>query len=388
MAPRRARPQLRSLHVFPLGLVTFALLALSLPGGASADGGIWKVQRGEALSVIAQRFGVSVEDLRSWNSLTSDRIRVGQELRVEPSAPPGPSAPYRVRRGETLIALARKAETTPAELLRYNTGLDPNRLRLGQEIRIPVTGKRIDYVVHRGESLAQIVERFRVSTKAMRLWNPGLRPRLQAGQTLLIYSEVKPSTSISIGHPHRGKLEEAEPLPAHPGYVIRSRKLAFGTVETIQWMLDGFDALLNAHPDAPKVKIHDMSRARGGYLRGHRSHQSGRDVDIAYYQQRCSQEVCSFRRIQPDDLDTERQWTLLEHWLRGGRVTNIFIDYSLQEPLYEEAKRRGADRSDLIRWFQYPRGDGNPIGVIRHSKSHRDHLHVRFVCDETDPDCR
>jgi N-acetylmuramoyl-L-alanine amidase len=40
------------------------------------------VQRGDTLSVIAQRHGVSLQQLRQLNQLSSDSIRIGQRLRV------------------------------------------------------------------------------------------------------------------------------------------------------------------------------------------------------------------------------------------------------------------------------------------------------------------
>ena len=82
------------------------------------------------------------------------------------------------------------------------------------------------------------------------------------------------------------------------------------------------------------------------------------------------------------------QWTLLEHWLRRGVAQVIFLDYGLQEVLYNYARRHGATRAELSTWFQYPRGRNASVGVIRHFPNHFDHVHVRFVCPEGDDLCR
>ena len=41
-----------------------------------------RVSAGESLSLLAQRYNVSIDELRSHNQLTSDSIRVGQTLRI------------------------------------------------------------------------------------------------------------------------------------------------------------------------------------------------------------------------------------------------------------------------------------------------------------------
>ena len=415
----------------------------------SADRRIWQVQSGEVLSRIALRFEVSVDELKTWNGLDSDRLLVGQELRVaaprddateaETQASEDETAAqaqtqtaaraseeaseeaarasedeaaeevedrsqraqaeeviaarfdgeeHSIARGQTLSAIASRYGVSVSSLRELNPTLDPARLVVGATVRVrEERGRRIDYEVRQGDSLSRIAARHRVSVEDLRRWNRHVRSGLRAGTTVRVWSEIPASTSESIGAPNRGQLAQAERLPPHRGYVMRDPERAYATLETTLWMLDAFDAVLAAFPTGSQVQVHDISRREGGRMPGHRSHQSGRDVDIAYYQKRCSG-ACRFRRLRPDDLDVQRQWTLLESWLREDRVEAIFIDYSLQEPLYNEARRQGATRGQLRRWFQYPSGRTYPLGKIRHFPKHRDHLHVRFSCPDTDSRCR
>jgi hypothetical protein len=111
-------------------------------------------------------------------------------------------------------------------------------------------------------------------------------------------------------------------------------------------------------------------------------------VDIAYPQQQCPERLCGFRRLGPAQLDAELAWTLLHYWLERDLLEAVFIDYRLQAPLYRVARARGASASDLVRWFQYPRGRSATGGVIRHYPKHADHMHVRFGCDRSDLACK
>ena len=60
---------------------------IRLPGAASVKSTVaatryHRVSRGENLTVIARRYGVSVRQIRSWNGLRGSRIMAGQRLRV------------------------------------------------------------------------------------------------------------------------------------------------------------------------------------------------------------------------------------------------------------------------------------------------------------------
>ena len=59
----------------------------------SASGKTYKVQSGDTVGGIAARFGISMDDLRRMNGLTTDFLSIDQELLLEaPPTPPTTSA--------------------------------------------------------------------------------------------------------------------------------------------------------------------------------------------------------------------------------------------------------------------------------------------------------
>lgn len=425
---------------------TFAASAATLLLSASpsrADDDVWHVRSGDALSAIAKEVGTSVDRLRALNNLRDDRIQVGQQLIVSAAAssaadapvdgaritadgasttesdptsadaPPTPAesataavtpnAPdgrpkttwtehgetYHVQRGDVLGVLAQRFGMSLATLVDQNPGLDPDRIHEGQALIISTGRRRLVHRIERGENLSRIAAQYEVSVDELLGWNPRLsRNRIRRGQPLVVYTPIPDSRSESIGTPSHGQLVDGVRLSPHPGYVIRDRARAYGTAETIRWVRDGFDAVTRRHPNAPRVRVHDISDENGGFLDGHRSHQSGRDVDISLYHQSCGPTGCPFRNPGMSGMDVAAQWTLLEHWLERDMLEAVFLDYALQSVLYRYAKKHGATKEELNRWFQYPKGRTHPAGVIRHYPKHSDHLHVRFVCHDTDESCK
>jgi septal ring factor EnvC (AmiA/AmiB activator) len=66
-----------------------SLISISKKGASSIDisassaTGVYKVKSGDSLEKIARAHQISVESLKNWNQLTSDRIKIGQELKIE-----------------------------------------------------------------------------------------------------------------------------------------------------------------------------------------------------------------------------------------------------------------------------------------------------------------
>lgn len=154
-----------------------------------------RVRRGESLSVIASRYGVSQSEIVALNGLRSrHRIYVGQTLKLPVrggTALAAVAAPadgvYRVRPGDNLAGIARRFGVGTRELASANRLRDPDHLAVGQALEIPGTSpSRPDvYTVRRGDTLSRIARRFGVSQREIAALN-GLssRHQIRAGQRL------------------------------------------------------------------------------------------------------------------------------------------------------------------------------------------------------------
>lgn len=96
----------------------------------------YRVRRGDSLSVIAHRFGVSVRTLQSLNNLSGSLIRVGQRLRVSDKALDREGVRwYRVQRGDSLWSIARQFRVTVRDLKVLNN-LRSSLIRAGRMLMI------------------------------------------------------------------------------------------------------------------------------------------------------------------------------------------------------------------------------------------------------------
>ncbi len=179
---------------------------------------------------------------------------------------------------------------------------------------------------------------------------------------------------LSIGTPDAGLLVNPLPMPASPLWRVRHPAAAFGTEETIAFLGTAIESVEALHPGSPPLAIGDLSRADGGRLSRHRSHQAGRDVDLGFYYRRG--EVDEFQLVRKGDLDLPRSWALVRALLTETDVERIFMDRSLMRILYNEALQEGEDAGWLDDVFG--RLGGSHKGIIQHERRHKNHLHVRF----------
>lgn len=150
------------------------------------------VRKGDTLYSIAREYGVSVDDIKRLNNLTSNVLSIGQRLLIKEGTTPSvnPSEEiYLVQAGDTLYSIARKFDTTVDNIRNLNN-LTGNILFVGQQLIVPSMGSTDTntqfYVVKRGDTLYSIANSYGISVNELKRLNNLLSDVLSVGQTLLV----------------------------------------------------------------------------------------------------------------------------------------------------------------------------------------------------------
>jgi len=97
----------------------------------------YTVAKGDTISTIATKFGISSDTIRWENDLTDDDLSIGQELKI----PPVTGIVYKVQKGDTIYTIANKYNTNPQEIVDFpfNTFANPETFTLveGQMLIVP-----------------------------------------------------------------------------------------------------------------------------------------------------------------------------------------------------------------------------------------------------------
>jgi penicillin-insensitive murein endopeptidase len=190
---------------------------------------------------------------------------------------------------------------------------------------------------------------------------------------------------MSLGSPNAGALLNGVQASENQFYKPISPSGAWATQETLDALAVALGRVHEQFANTAPLALGDISGKNGGPSHPHISHQSGRDVDIAYFY---NDGAGWYARGNAKNLDLARTWAFVRALIAETDVDLILIDHSIQILLEHYAKQQGDDPSWLSGVFRGVPGKLRPI--IRHAPGHATHIHIRFfnpVAQETARRC-
>ena len=160
---------------------------LIIPGKeAQATGDEYVVKKGDTLYSIARKYNTSVDNLKSINNITTDSLAIGQIIKL-PSTSSTASDTYIVKKGDSLYSIARTYNTSVDKLKKINN-LTSNALAIGQVLKLPSSNasENLVYTVKKGDSLYSIAREYGTTVDAIKKLNNITSNTLSIRQKLLL----------------------------------------------------------------------------------------------------------------------------------------------------------------------------------------------------------
>ena len=150
-----------------------------------SDTSVYYVKKGDSLYGIAKSYGVSVEDIKKLNNLSNNNLSIGQELLIPGlSSENVPSVKvYTVVKGDSLYKIANLYGVSVDDLKSANK-LSSSVLSIGQQLVIPDSGSSKTYVVKRGDTLYGIARDNNTTVDRLKILNGLVGNTLSVGQVL------------------------------------------------------------------------------------------------------------------------------------------------------------------------------------------------------------
>lgn len=180
-----------------------------------------QVKKGDNLGEIADKYGVTIAEVKKWNKLRNNNVALGKKLKIisnervvttvrklvkseaiayeKPKSEP--SDYYVVQQGDNLNSIAKKHNISIDELKQWNS-LNDNTIQLESKLKIaeiavnkndqqeeaaPKTEvKNVEYVVQKGDNLGSIARKNGVAVSDIKTWNDLSDDNVQSGTRIIV----------------------------------------------------------------------------------------------------------------------------------------------------------------------------------------------------------
>jgi penicillin-insensitive murein DD-endopeptidase len=203
--------------------------------------------------------------------------------------------------------------------------------------------------------------------------------------------------SLTVGHPNDGFQVRAKRLQKTDSLAVRkaSNARVYGHPALVLMLRRSARDVALAAPGSVLL-VGDLSAKAGGAISGHRSHQSGRDADVAFYVKDARGKPLASRDFTAFDgdgkakdgssvvFDDMRNWLLVESWAKDRRagLSHVFVSAPLRARLLGHARKHP-------RFARYLTEATALLKQPEHGEPHDDHFHVRIECPKEQLDiCR
>jgi LysM repeat protein len=189
----------------------------------------YKVNKGDTISEIAEKYKVSTRMIRKWNGLRSNKIYAGQTLKIYSNHSVVTSTDdyseensanvnyYKVRTGDTIGKISELYKVSSSDIRQWND-LSGDKIVAGQTLKIysdagpnPIPPKSNEqknlvkssnteyYTVKKGDTIWDIAKLYDVQVAQIKKWNDMSSNKIMAGQTLKLYSDksITPTNTVT-----------------------------------------------------------------------------------------------------------------------------------------------------------------------------------------------
>ncbi|WP_281336825.1 LysM peptidoglycan-binding domain-containing protein [Flavobacterium eburneipallidum] len=231
----------------------------------------YTVQRGDNLGQIADKYNVSIADIKKWNSLKSSTVASGKRLKIianeidvqankneaivandtkiskedkskkivkADTLSTTAATYYVVQKGDNLSAIAKKYDVTVAELKEWNN-LATAGIQLGaslqvakneviekQEVAVAPKMENVEYIVKKGDNLGTISKKYGSSIEDLKEWNNLESNNIALGKSLIVAkSEIKEETKPAETFKRSNNLASTSKKNASDYYVQKGDSL-------------------------------------------------------------------------------------------------------------------------------------------------------------------